>query len=54
MRIKKNKCTNNDLKLDGNKVLWFNGIKWLVKETLKDKKSSEKKFEELKLKKSKI
>jgi hypothetical protein len=23
----------NDLKLDGNKILWYNGEKWLIKET---------------------
>jgi hypothetical protein len=35
----------NELKVEGNQVLWFNGEKWLVRETLdfqKDKKKNEK------------
>ena len=37
----------NDLKIEGNQVFWFNGVKWLVKETLKNNKEAVKKLEEL-------
>ena len=37
----------NELKVEGNQVLWFNGIKWLVKETLKTNKKAVELLKEL-------
>lgn len=37
----------NELKLEGKKVLWWNGEKWLVKETCKTIKEAKLKLEEL-------
>ena len=36
-----------DLKLEGKQVLWFNGEKWLIKETCKNKVKAKDKFKEL-------
>jgi len=35
----------NDLKLDGKQVLWFNGEKYLVKETFKNTKQAKDSYE---------
>lgn len=37
----------NDLKIEGKQVLWFNGEKWLVKETLSTNKKAVEKLKEL-------
>lgn len=37
----------NELKVEGNQVLYFNGEKWLVKETLTNNKKAVEKLEEL-------
>lgn len=34
-----------DLKLEGKQVLWFNGEKWLVKETFKNIKQAKDNYE---------
>lgn len=37
----------NELKVEGKQVLWFNGEKWLVKETCKSNREAIKKLAEL-------
>jgi hypothetical protein len=37
----------NDLKVEGKQVLWWNGIKWLVKETCKTNREALSKLKEL-------
>ena len=39
--------TKQPHKVEGNQVLWFNGEKWLVRETLKTNKQAVEKLEEL-------
>jgi hypothetical protein len=42
----------NELKINGNQVLWWNGEKWLVKETLKTVSQAKNKLNELNLRKN--
>lgn len=44
----KNKARKNEfLRVKDKQVLWFNGMKWLVKETLQNKDKAIKKLKEL-------
>mgnify|MGYP001568512366 CR=1 FL=1 len=38
-------------KVEGNQVKYWNGLKWLVRETLSTKKDAEKLLDEVKLRK---
>ena len=37
----------NDLKVEGKQVLWWNGLKWLVKETYKSNSRAKQGMKEL-------
>ena len=45
--MKKPEKRDTFLKVKDNQVLWFNGVKWLVKETLKTKEKALSKLKEL-------
>lgn len=46
--MKKIHVTKRQHKVEGNQIKYFNGEKWLVRETLKTKKKAEDRIKEMK------
>jgi len=43
----KNDIRNKEHKVEGRKVIYFNGLRWLIRETCKSNEEAEKRLKEL-------